>query len=274
MLKLRRWFGDIPMTWPRVLVMAVVTAAYTALVNLIPALHDTSLQDIAVYPECWILFAVFIVVNCRKWWDAALKCFVFFLISQPLIFLIEVPFSGWEVFRYYPHWLFVTLLTLPGAAIAFLVKRRDWLGVAVLSVANGYLAWAAVFYFRMTAARFPRHLLSAVFCLALIAFFVLVLLDKPAHRLTAVLIAAAVLVGAVFATRPDNACEIRLEAGAWTYTVEDDSVAAVEVSDDGTVTVTARREGTTAIVFRNADGETLTYYATVSGGGVFLTSLE
>ena len=109
MTKLRKCFGGIDMTWPKVLIFAVISAVYTAAVNLIPALSDTSLQDIAINPECWLLFAVFIIMNCGTWKEASLKCFVFFLVSQPLIYLIEVPFNsmGWGVFRNYGYWFMI-----------------------------------------------------------------------------------------------------------------------------------------------------------------------
>ncbi|MEK5186196.1 hypothetical protein [Solibacillus sp. FSL W7-1324] len=89
---IKKYFGQFTMTWPRVIFFALFTAVYTALINQVSLLKDTSFQDIAIYVDWWILFAVFIIVNCEKWWEAALKCFVFFLVSQPLIYLIEVPF--------------------------------------------------------------------------------------------------------------------------------------------------------------------------------------
>lgn len=193
MTRLRRLFGEIPMPWWKVLVLAVAAGAYTALTCLVPGVAQTSLHDIAVMPDAWVLLAVFIIVNCRRWWEAALKCFVFFLISQPLVYLIQVPFAtlGWGIFMYYPRWGIITLLTLPGAAVAFLVKRRDWISVAVLSVADALLAALAVTYCGMMVRGFPFHLLSMLFCVAVIALFIAVLLDKPAHRLTAAGLAVA-----------------------------------------------------------------------------------
>lgn len=95
MTKLRNLFGNINMTWLKVIIFSVITGVYTGLINQVPFLTDTSFTDIAVSLEFWIVFAIFIIVNCKKWWDAVLKCFVFFLISQPLVYLVEVPFLGW-----------------------------------------------------------------------------------------------------------------------------------------------------------------------------------
>ena len=46
-------------------------------------------------------------MNSKSPVDSAIKCFLFFLISQPLIYLIQVPFSsqGWHIFVYYKLFL-------------------------------------------------------------------------------------------------------------------------------------------------------------------------
>lgn len=269
MNKIKKLFGEYNMTWVKVIILAVASAVLTAVLNLIPALKDTSFQDIAIAYECWILFAVFIIVNCKKWWEASLKCFVFFLISQPLIFLIEVPFLGWGVFDYYKYWFVVTLLTLPGAVAAYQLKRRDWLSVLVMSVANGYLAYMCVKYFRSALAEFPNHLLSSVFCLALAIFFVFVFLDKKQLRIAALAVIAAVLIGTGIYTQAALSQEVYIGEGEWSYTVEDESVVDVEMTD-GTATFKAKNKGGTSVLFKAADGTEHEYYATVTGGGVFV----
>ena len=276
MEKIGKYFGEFNITWPRVILLAIITAVYTALINQVPFLKDTSFQDIAIYLDWWILFAVFIIVNCEKWWEAALKCFVFFLVSQPLIYLIEVPFvsDGWGIFRYYDYWFKITLLTLPGAVIAFQLKRKDWMSVAVLSVATGYLAYASVDYFRAAMANFPNHLLSSIFCLALAVFFVFVLLDKKKHRIAALTVIAAVLIACIAFTGPDKKEEIFLDEGIWTYSMEDESVVVVEITDGNHVTLTAKRDGNTFIRFENADGTEQNYYVTVSGGSIWVNLLD
>ena len=276
MEKIKKYFGEFNMTWPRVILLAIITAVYTALINQVPFLQDTSFQDIAVYPDCWFLFAIFIIVNCKKWWEASLKCFVFFLVSQPLIYLIEVPFYeyGWEIFRYYENWFKITLLTLPGAAIAFQLKRKNWLSVLVLSVATGYLSAASVRYFRTAMTNFPYHLLSAMFCLALAIFFVFVLLDKKKHRIASLAVVASVLIAFVVFTGIDKTEDIFLDEGNWTYSVEDESVAAVEIADGNHITVTAKHDGNTFIRFENADGTEKNYLVTVSGGNVWISPID
>lgn len=271
----KKYFGEFDMTWPRVIIFALAAAVYTAVVNLIPFLKDTSFQDIAITLECWILFAIFIIVNCDKWWEASLKTFVFFLVSQPLIYLIEVPFNpvGWGLFGYYRHWFILTLLTLPGAAIAFLIKKKNWLSVAVLSVATGYLAYAAVVYFYTVMASFPHHLLSCIFCLALAVFLVFVFLDEKNHRLAALAVILAVLIAGAIILKPINTQELILGDGEWSCSVDDEFVATAEITDNRAV-IHAEGEGNTFMKFTNAEGETTEYYVSVVGGSIFTDEVD
>lgn len=276
MEKVKKYFGEFEMTWPRVIIFAVLTAVLTAVLNLIPALYDTSFQDIAISYECWILFAVFIIVNCDKWWEASLKTFVFFLISQPLIYLIEVPFNdmGWQLFGYYRFWFILTLLTLPGAVAAFQLKRKAWLSVAVLSVATVFLTCMSVDYFYTAIAIFPHHLLSAVFCLALAIFFVFVLLDEKKHRLVALALIVAALIFSIFYLKPVKTQELVLDEGEWTCTVKDDSVVTAEMTDANRASIHAEGEGNTIITFENADGTISEYCATVFKGGILVDLID
>jgi hypothetical protein len=97
---------------------------------------ESSFHEIAVHLEAWVLFAILIIVNCEKPLEAALKTFVFFLISQPLVYLLQVPFTwmGWQIFQFYPYWGFVTVLTLPGAFIGWFIKKDNLLSGLILSV--------------------------------------------------------------------------------------------------------------------------------------------
>ena len=88
MKKLSAAFGTLPMTWPVVCAFAAIIGIYVGVINQIPILYDTSFRDIAVSYEWWVLFAVLIVSNCKNAKEAGLKCLVFFLISQPVIFLV------------------------------------------------------------------------------------------------------------------------------------------------------------------------------------------
>ena len=103
---LKKLFGGIDLTWFKLIIAAVVAGVFTAVMALIPELHYTSFHTIVVTFEVWILFGIIIIMNSKSNLDSALKCFVFFLISQPLVYLIQVPFSqlGWALFGYYRFW--------------------------------------------------------------------------------------------------------------------------------------------------------------------------
>lgn len=271
MNKIKKLFGEINMTWPKVIIFAVVTAVYTALINQVPFLKDTSFRDIAINFDCWILFAVIIITNCKKWWEAMLKCFVFFLVGQPLIYLIEVPFLGWGVFDYYKNWFIITLLTLPGAVICYQLKRRDWLSLAVLSVANGYLAYMSITYFRSAMTDFPKHLLSSIFCLALAVLFTLVFFDKKNIRIVSFVFIVVVMAVTFVYTQSNRSEEISLGAGDWSYSISDGTVAEVEIDENGNAKIKAKGKGGTSLIFKSADGTEEEYYVTVTGGGIYVS---
>ena len=110
---LNKIFGELNMSWPVIIAMSITLGTYTALMALLVP-EGNSFHDIAVTPEWWVLPAIIIIVNCKKPLEAALKVFAFFLISQPLVYLIQVPFNsmGWGLFGYYPYWFKITLFVL------------------------------------------------------------------------------------------------------------------------------------------------------------------
>lgn len=265
-------FTSQKMPWGKVILLAVASAVLTAVLILIPIFKDTSFRDIAVNLECWILFAVFIIVNCPKWTEAALKTFVFFLISQPLIYLIQVPFSsmGFELFQYYRFWFIVTLLTIPGAVIAWQLRRKDWISVAVLSVAVGFLGYMAADYFWSVKAVFPHHLLSLCFCIALAIFLTFTLLSQKDHRIVVLGVLLVSLTISLILLKPIDATTVQLGDGSWTWALEDPNIANIELNQDHSLSVTAKGEGVTLLTLENEYGDRQEYYITVSGGGVFI----
>lgn len=273
---LRKYFGQFTMTWSRVVFLAIITAIYTALINQVPFLKDTSFQDIAIYLDWWILFALFIILNCQKWWEAAIKCFVFFIISQPLIYLIEVPFynQGWQIFRYYDYWFKITLLTIPGSIVAFQVKRKNWLSVIILSVPIVHLSYASISYFQTAVSNFPHHLLSALFAISLAIFFIVVLLDQKKHRLVSLCVLIVSVVSFGILTAPEKTIDIQLEQAYTSFYVEDASIIQVEEKNDQQVKVIAQHDGGTLVHFINKDGSETLYYVTVSSGSIWVNVLE
>ncbi len=174
--KLSKLFGGLDMSWKHVIIFAVGIGVFVGLINQVPVLEETSFRDIAVSFEWWVLFAFLIVTNCKSGLEAAAKCFVFFLISQPLIYLVEIPTLGFALGMSYwtTTWLPATFLTLPGGFIAYYAKKQNALGAVILGLAGAILAivsmhYLSVMFSPISFAPFPRHLLTVLFCFAAIA---------------------------------------------------------------------------------------------------------
>ena len=205
---LKKLFGGLNMTWKTTIIFAIVLGIYTALVAML-APDSCSLHDIAVTFEWWILPAIIIIVNCKKPLEAALKTLVFFLISQPLVYLIQAPFShmGWGLFQYYPFWFGITLLTFPGAFIGWFIKKDKWYSGALLSAMTFILVEMGISYVNQTANHFPNHFLSAVYCFAIIPVFIFAIFKKKAPRIVCGAITAAILLVVVFLIANDKPYE-------------------------------------------------------------------
>ena len=87
---MKKLFGGLNITWPKLIVFSVICGVYAGVMALLPITADTSFRDISISFEWWILFAIIIIVNSRSPLDSVCKVFVFFLISQPLVYLVQV----------------------------------------------------------------------------------------------------------------------------------------------------------------------------------------
>lgn len=193
-------FIEYKMSYKKVILFSIITAFITALILVVPFLNKTSLGNMGVYIESWILFALIIIMNCDKPIEASLKTFIFFLISQPLIYLLQVPFSylHWQIFMFYPRWFIITLLTLPGAYIAWFVKKDNVLSAIILSVATSLLIIQGFDFLKSSINHFPNNLLSCLFCFGLVIWFNLSLLKNRINKIIAFLIDILAIVFSVF----------------------------------------------------------------------------
>ncbi len=182
--RIKKLFGSFNLTWPKTVIFAVIMGIYTALVAMLVP-DGNSFHDIAVTFEWWVLPAIFIIVNCKKPLEAAVKTFVFFLISQPLIYLIQVPFSymGWGLFGYYPHWFAITLATFPGAFLGWFIKKDKWYSAVILSVMTILLTITGIGYIYQFFETPPNHLISIIYCFGIIPVFILAIFKKKSTRL-------------------------------------------------------------------------------------------
>ena len=270
MKRLEKLFFGIPMTWLRVILFAVIAGVYTGIVMQIGALKETSFQDIGISFEWWVLFAVVIAMNCEKPLESACKIFVFFLISQPLVYLTMWPEYHRFPWEYYAFWGKMTVLTLPGGYIAWFVKKKNLLSALILSVACALLAWHIVYYLQAAFTSFPHHLLSALVCFAEIVVFILVLLPGKRERLVVAIISLAVVLavgGTKLLSKPDTCFGYPIDnAEDYTYTVEDETLFDMIVKEDG-IEIHARKYGETVLTAVGEDGSVLTFDVTIARNG-------
>ena len=244
--KMKKLFGGLKLTWPRLIVFAVISGIITALIALLVP-DGNSIRQIAVTFEAWIVLAIIIVVNCEKPLEAACKTFVYFLISQPLVYLIQVPFNrlGWGLFGYYRYWFFWTLATFPGAFIAWYIKRDDWIGAVIHSVALVALIGIGTGYLKQLIVNFPQYLLATLFCFGMVPVLILAVHHQKTARLTASVIAAvalAVFMVLAFAGFSSNAYSFSIGLNEEEYPVTEGWTAELEDPENGTVELEKRRD--------------------------------
>ena len=191
----QKLFGGITITWPKLIIFAILMGVWTALMAML-VLDGNSFHDIAVTGEWWLLPALFIVLNSKKPLDAATKVLVFFLISQPLVYLIQVPFSqmGWGLFGYYKYWFIVTLLTFPAGFIAWYIKKDQWYSGFIIALGTLYLTITAVGYIRQFAENPPNHLLTIIYCFVFSLVMIFGLLKDKIAKIIAIVATVLPLV--------------------------------------------------------------------------------
>ena len=63
-------------------------------------------------------------MNSKSAKESALKCFIFFLISQPLIYLFQDIVTGKHLFiTYYRYWFMWTIACVPMGYIGYYMKK-------------------------------------------------------------------------------------------------------------------------------------------------------
>ena len=193
----KKILGGINLTWNKLILFAIITGIYTAVMALLPITANTSFRNIAVHFEWWILFGIIIISNSKSAKDSSLKCFIFFLISQPLIYLIQVPFSklGFELFNYYKYWFMWTLACLPMGYIGYYINKKNYLSMIILLPMLFMLSFMGCEYFAAAMESFPHHLLSFIVCYLIIIFIVLNLFDKTKLKMITFIIVIIFTIG-------------------------------------------------------------------------------
>ena len=270
----KKLFGGVELSWLKLIIMAVIAGALTAVFAIVPELGHTSFHAMAVTFEVWIFFGIFIIMNSRSNLDSALKCFVFFLISQPLVYLIQVPFSslGWELFGYYPYWFIWTLLCLPMGYIGYWMKKDKWWGYLILLpmillTGTSYMEYFSEFQFSM-----PKYILIALFCACMMIFYPVLIFSGKKIRTVGAVVGGVCVVGltVLCLVKPPvySACIMNEEEGGFdeNYSVylADDKYGSVEIAyteaiDEYMIQADFRRAGDTVMVLESPDGDKREY---------------
>ncbi len=193
---IKKLFGGINLTWPKLIISAVIAGVITAVIAIIPELRYTSFIGITVSFEVWVLFGILIIMNSKSNLDSALKCLVFFLISQPLVYLIQVPFSalGWQLLGYYKYWFIWTILCFPMGFVGYWMKKGKWWGYLILLPMIALTAMSYSTYFSDFLFYMPRFILISVFCAcAMILYPVAIFENKIIKAVGAAVGSAAVI---------------------------------------------------------------------------------
>ena len=292
MYRIKKLFGGIELTWKKLIVFAIIAGLFTAAMAILPATNDTSFEDIAVYLDVWILFGILIIMNSKSPLDSALKCFVFFLISQPLVYLIQVPFSslGWQIFGYYKYWFIWTLFTLPMGYIGYYMKKDKWWGLLILAPILIILGIDYSNYLGKTVYLFPHHLLSALFCAVTIAIYPLCIFnDKKVKTIGIIISILIILAATVYAlvnryTYNTTLLSNNGELGAvfddsYKAYLEDDSFGKVEIVyneaiEDYLLNANLVKGGQTRLILEDSKGSRKIYNLDIGYSKVDITEVK
>lgn len=193
--KIKKLFGGLNLTWPKLIVFSIIAGAYTAIMEILPVTNDTSFADIRATFEVWILFGILIIMNSKSPIDSASKCFVFFLISQPLIYLIQAPFNsmGFDFFQAYGPWFICTLFTFPMGFIGYFMKKNKWWGLFILTPILLLLGGLLSHYIIEIPFTFPFHLLTILFCFTTLLLYPLCIFSNKKVKIAGVIISTIII---------------------------------------------------------------------------------
>ncbi len=196
---MKKLFGSINLTWPKVIIMAIIMGIYTAVMAMIPMAKDTSFSDLTVTFEVWILFGIFIIMNSKSAKDSALKCVIFFLISQPIVYLLQDVINHSNLFNtYYRYWFMWTIACIPMGFIGYYMKKDKWWGLIILTPMLLFLGVQYIGYFSKAMFSFPRHLLTVIFCIVTLVIYPLAIFNNKKVKTVGVIISGLLIISIVF----------------------------------------------------------------------------
>ena len=275
---MKKLFGSINLTWPKVIIMAIVMGVYTAVMAMIPMAKDTSFSDLTVTFEVWILFGILIIMNSKSAKDSALKCLIFFLISQPIVYLLQDVINHSHLFNtYYKYWFMWTIACIPMGFIGYYMKKDKWWGLIILTPMLLFLGVQYIGYFSKAMFSFPRHLLTVIFCIVTLVIYPLAIFNNKKIKITGLIISILIIIaGAIicFVKPPVYSTDILADSEELyfddTYKVNiadkkygDLSIIYIESIESWMVHAEFKKAGTTEFVLESPDGEKREYSLTI-----------
>ena len=279
---MKKLFGELNITWKKLIIFAIICGIYPAIMALLPITQDTSFRDIAISFEVWILFGIIIITNSNTAKESALKCFVFFLISQPLIYLVQVPFShlGWQLFRYYKFWFIWTLLTIPMGYIGYYMRKEKWWSILILTPILVMLGYHYYGFLSETLSFFPNHLLSMLFCLVTLLLYPLVIFKNKKIKISSLVVSILIIILStiIVITRGNTTYNTTILVSQGTTGIVFDDTYQVSLKDssygkvyivyeknieDYMVNAEFKKTGTTEFTITSPEGQTNTFKLTI-----------
>ncbi len=192
---MKKIFGGINLNWPKVIIMAIVMGIYTGVMAMLDIFDDTSFSDLAVTFEVWIFFGIFIIMNSKSAKDSALKCFIFFLISQPLVYLVQDVIKNSNLFStYYRFWFLWTIATIPMGFIGYFMKKDKWWGLIILAPMLLFVGEECMGYLSKTMFSFPRHLLTTIFCIITLIIYPLAIFKNKIAKIGGSILSGIIII--------------------------------------------------------------------------------
>ena len=276
MEKLKKLFGGIDLTWKKVIIFAIVAGVYTAVMAMLPITNNTSFEDIAISFEVWILFGILIIMNSKSAKDSALKCFVFFLISQPIVYLIQDVIKHSNLFlTYYRFWIIWTIATIPMGFIGYYMKKDKWWGLAILTPMLIFLGIHYSGFLGETLYYFPYHLLSTLFCIVTLLLYPICIFNDKKVKITGIIISLIIIIAMTFISFANNTTYNTTllvsdsETGevfddSYKVYLEDDKLGKVHIEydeslEDYKVNAEFKKAGITNLVLEDSNGNKTIY---------------
>jgi len=268
---MKKLFGGIDLNWKKLIIFAIIAGVYTGVMAMLPIAKNTSFADITITFEVWILFGIFIIMNSKSAKESSLKCFVFFLISQPLVYLIQDILNHSNLFlTYYRFWIIWTICTIPMGFVGYYMKKDKWWGLLILTPMLIFLGIHYSGFLGQTIYNFPYHLFSTLFCFITILLYPICIFSNKKVKVTGIIISILIILLMSVITLTNNTVYNTTvltnggEAGAvfndsYNVYLEDSSYGKVYITysegiEDYMVNAEFKKSGKTNIILEDSNG--------------------